>query len=119
MEPDSDGYTEKELARSATVSWLDTHTAMGRMSSDAVGATTTPPMIMPEFLRQNSFTKPRRSERILARGLPARGNTSTRAETSPASICAWETPTVAISGRVNTAEDTVRRRIGDTPSPRA
>ena len=89
------------------------------MSSEAVGATTTPPITTPEAGRQNSFTKPRRRLRILARGLPDRGMTSTRAGTSPLSICACEMPTVAISGRVNTAEATVRRRMGLTPSPSA
>ena len=119
MDPDKVGYTEKVPARSDTVRLLFTATAMGRMSSDAVGATITPPMMVPEWRRQKSFTNPCRKERIFARGFVASGKTTTRAATSPDSTCAWVTPTAAISGRVNTAVATVFKRIGLTPSPNA
>ena len=42
-----------------------------------------------------------------------------RAGTSPVSIARWLIPTIAISGRVNTAAATVLSLIGATPSPSA
>ena len=47
------------------------------------------------------------------------GSMSVRAGTLPPSIAVCGTPTAAISGRVNTAAETVRSRIGSTPSPSA
>src|SRR5699024_11899743 len=41
MVPDRDGYTAIESASWLTVSWLVTATAIGKISSDAVGATMT------------------------------------------------------------------------------
>ena len=56
--PDSDGYTVNARATWSTVSRCSTASAIGRMSSDAFGATITPPMTVPEPVRANSFTKP-------------------------------------------------------------
>ena len=48
--------------------------AIGRISSVAFGATTTPPIISPVAGRQKSFTKPSRSPDILARALVVSGS---------------------------------------------
>ena len=45
-----------------------TANAIGRMSSEAIGATTTPPITTPVAGRQKIFTKPRRSSDIFALG---------------------------------------------------
>ena len=55
----------------------------------------------------------------MARGFVDSGSMIVRAGTSPASIARWLMPTVAISGRVNTAAATVLSLIGATPSPSA
>ena len=47
------------------------------------------------------------------------GSFTCAADTSPESICRWLTPTVAISGSVNTLLDTTERSRGWTASPRA
>ncbi|SKZ37464.1 Uncharacterised protein [Mycobacteroides abscessus subsp. abscessus] len=90
---------------------------MGRINSDAVGATTTPPITTPVAGRQKILTKPLRRPLILARGLVESGSITVRAGYSPTSIACCETPTVAISGRVKIAEATVFSLIGLTPSP--
>ena len=89
------------------------------MSSEAIGATTTPPITTPVAGRQKIFTKPRRRLDILARALVFSGSMIVRAGTDPSSIFACGTPTAAISGRVNTAAATVRSLIGLSPSPSA
>lgn len=76
-------------------------------------------MTMPVTLRQNSLTNPSRLPCILARGLPRSRSTTSRAGTTWSSTCCWLTPTVAISGVVNTFEDTVSRSSGATASPSA
>src|SRR5699024_12249415 len=85
MVPDSDGYTAIESASWLTVSWLVTATAIGKISSDAVGATMTPPITRPEVARQKSLTKPWRRERIFARGFVDSGIIMVRAEIGRAS----------------------------------
>ena len=90
-----------------TVRWFSTAIAIGRISSLALGATTTPPMTRPEAGRQNSFTKPSWRSAILARALPASGSITARAGTRPESTSDCETPTVASSGSVKTLAETV------------
>ena len=108
-----------ELASCSTVRWFVTAMVSDRISSEAVGATITPPSTWPEPLRAKIFTKPVFSERIFARGLVARSSLMMSAEYSPLWICCSVMPTAAISGRVNTALPTVRMRSGSTPSPSA
>ena len=74
---------------------------------------------MPVTLRQNSLTKPSRLPCILARALPLSCSVTARTGTSPESTWPWVMPTVAISGEVNTFEETVIRSSGETASPRA
>ena len=86
---------------------------------EARGATTTPPTTIPVPGRQNSFTNPSVRPCIFARALVASGSLMTRTSISPASACACVTPTVAISGSVNTLLDTLPRSSGLTASPSA
>ena len=81
-----------------------TASAIGRISSEATGATTTPPITTPVCGRQKIFTKPRRKPLIFARALVANGSITVRAGYSPESMAFCETPTVAISGRVKIAD---------------
>ena len=83
IEPDSDGYTENVCARSSTVRLFCTASAIGRISSEAIGATTTPPITTPVAGRQKILTKPRRSPDILALALVFSGSISVRAGTDP------------------------------------
>ena len=76
-------------------------------------------MTMRELRRQKTFTKPCSIPSIFARALVASGRITASARTSPESICAWVTPTVAISGSVKTVLDTVASRSGCTASPNA
>src|SRR5690349_22116408 len=112
MDPDKLGYTEKVSARSVTVRLFCTAIAIDRINSEAIGATTTPPITTPVAGRQKILTKPRRSSDIFALALVVSGNINVRAGTVPSSILVCGTPTAAISGRVNTAAATVRRRMG-------
>jgi hypothetical protein len=98
---------------------LVTATAIGRISSEAIGATTTPPITTPVDLRQKILTKPCRRPDIFARALVRSGSMMVRALNEPSSIADCGTPTAAISGLVNTVAATVRNRIGLTPSPSA
>jgi hypothetical protein len=97
---------------------LLTASAMGSTSSDAPGATTTPPTITPVAWRAKSLTKPSCRSPILARALVASGSctTSTSGFSGSAFSCM---PTVAISGWVKTLAATVLSRIGVTASPSA
>ena len=113
IEPDSDGYTDSVCARSVTEIRFCTASAIGRISSEAIGATTTPPITTPVAGRQKIFTNPCRSNDILARALVLSGSINVRAATLPSSIAFCGIPTAPISGRVNVAEATVRNRIGD------
>ena len=97
--------------------WTATET--GRISSEARGATTTPPSTVPEPGRQNSLTKPSVSPCILARALVASGSRTDCASTVPSSTCRWVTPTEATSGSVKTLAATVPSRSGATASPSA
>src|ERR1700738_2306708 len=106
MEHESDGETDSVWARSVTERLFCTASAIGSISSDAIGATTTPPITEPVAGRQKIFTKPRRSSDILARALVLSGSIRVRAGTLPLSIAVCGTPTAAISGRVNTAAET-------------
>jgi hypothetical protein len=72
--PDRLGYTLNALASSSTVSRCSIARAIGRMRSDAFGATTTPPITVPEPVRAKSFTKPSVIPIILARGFDASGS---------------------------------------------
>jgi hypothetical protein len=101
----------------STVIRSATATATGWISSLARGATTTPPTMMPVTGRQKSLTKPSWMPCILARALPLRGRIADAARTAPESTWAWVTPTVAISGAVNTFDDTDCRSSGATASP--
>ena len=91
--------------------------AIGRINSEAIGATTTPPITTPVAGRQKILTKPRRSSDIFALALVDSGSVMVRAATEPLSMAVCGTPTAAISGRVKVADATVRNRIGATPSP--
>src|SRR3954464_6154879 len=57
MEPLSDGYTVKVLATSSTCSFCVTAIEIAKMSSEAFGPTTTPPMTVPEPLRAKILMK--------------------------------------------------------------
>ena len=69
IEPDSDGYTVNTEATWSTVRCRSTAMVMGWISSLARGATMTPPTMVSEPLRENSFTKPSLKPSIFARGL--------------------------------------------------
>ena len=73
MLPDSDGYTVNALATSSTVRPCATARVIGKISSDARGATTTPPSTVPAVECANSLTKPSRTPSIFARGFRASG----------------------------------------------
>ena len=98
-----------------------TASAIGKISSLARGATTTPPThdaACPG--RQNSLTKPSRTPCILARALRRQRQLDDRRRSSPAvDVAPGVTPTVAISGSVKTFDDTVSRSSGATASPSA
>ena len=88
------------------------------MSSEASGATITPPITTPVSSRAYSLTNPSSLRCILARALVANGRVTTRAGTA----LDWDAapmPTVAISGLVNTLAATVFSRSGVTASPSA
>jgi hypothetical protein len=70
----SDGYTENARASWSTVRRCSTASATASTSSEACGATTTPPITVPEPVRANSFTKPSLMPIIFARGLDASGS---------------------------------------------
>ena len=61
---------------------------------------------MPVPRAAKSFTKPSRTPCILARALPASSSRTVSASISPASTARCDHPTVAISGAVNTLEET-------------
>ncbi len=103
--------------KSSTVTFCATAIDTAWMSSEARGATTTPPMMMPVVGRQNSFTKPSVKPCILERALEASGSSTDATRTSPVSTCSWVMPTVATSGVVNTFDETRRRSSGVTASP--
>jgi len=100
MEPVRDGYTVKVLARSSTCSFCLTAMEIGKISSDALGPTTTPPITVPEPFRAKIFTKPSLALRILARALLRSESLMMSAWYLPDSISASDTPTLAISGDV-------------------
>src|SRR5690625_5131119 len=119
IEPDSDGYTVNACCTWSTVNRVRTAIAIGWISSRALGATTTPPTTTPEPGRQNSLTNPSMIPCIFARGFVDSARLTTSASARPSSTACWDTPTVAISGAVNTFDETVFRLNGDTASPSA
>ena len=93
-----DGYTENVSASSVDREAVLHGQAIGRISSEAIGATTTPPITAPVAGRQKILT-PRRNSDILALALVFSGSISVRAGTDPSSILPCGTPTAAISGQ--------------------
>src|SRR6185312_626481 len=83
----------------------------------ARGATTTPPITVPEPLRAMIFTKPSLTFIIFARALVARSSLRMSPWYLPSLTCASLTPTVAISGLVKMLEETSCVFSGRTPSP--
>ncbi|MNI59662.1 hypothetical protein D3C73_1148350 [compost metagenome] len=77
-----------------------TATEIGKMSSEAFGPTTTPPITVPDLLRAMILTKPSLVLRILARALLSKDNITTSPWYLPEARSASETPTEAISGDV-------------------
>ena len=89
----------------------------GKISSDALGATITPPITVPDPVRANSFTKPSLTPIILARALEASGRVYTSPSTTRSSICFSVHPTVAISGLVKMFDAILRSSSGIAVSP--
>ncbi len=87
------------------------------INSDARGATTTPPMMMPVVGRQKSFTKPSRNDCIFERALPSRLIITVATLMSAESASSCVKPTVATSGEVKTFDDTCLISSGSTASP--
>src|SRR5699024_5818041 len=69
--------------------------------------------------RTMSFTKPSVMPCIFARGFVDSGSVRTSPEIVPSRTSCSLTPTTAISGLVNTAEETCPEISGETASPRA
>src|SRR5699024_1509986 len=92
---------------------------VGQISSLARGATTTAPITVCEPGRTMSFTKPSVMPCIFARGFVDSGSVRTSPEIVPSRTSCSLTPTTAISGLVNTAEETCPEISGETASPRA
>ena len=94
--------------------------AIGRISSEASGATTTPPITTPVAGRQKILTNPSvQRPASWPAALVDSGSMIVRAGTSPASIARWPMPTVAISGWVKTLRGHRLQPHRRTPSPSA
>ena len=109
----------KVLATWSTLSRCATARVTGKMSSEARGATTTPPSTVPEPFSEKSFTKPSVMPSIFARGFRPSGSMRVSTLPRPASTSFCERPTVAISGSVKMFAETTRRLSGATASPNA
>jgi len=119
MEPDSDGYTVNTAATWSTVRCRSTAIVIGWISSLARGATTTPPTIVSEPRRENSFTKPSLNPSILARGFESSASLYSLKPGESWCALTFVCPTVATSGLVKMFDDTRFKLIGHTASPSA